>query len=566
MTGSDVPALSQTRSWWRSWRIAVAVCVALCVGAAAFVYRFNTLEGTLGGFGNDHFAQLMRTEMLLRGEQPLRDFADAELRGAWPALSYAVPAWAQQLGGRTFLSEAYLTVGALAAAYMIVFVLALDLSKRWTVALLVAATAVIMTPKLYNYSKVLMLALGALAIRVSISNPSTGRLVLAAVVTAVATLFRHDYGVYIAVGMMAGLFARDAGRWSSLGRRLAVYVGATALCLLPSAVWVQAYQGIPSYVRNALTSSAIEVRRVEMRLPQFGLSFPITDEMLLALGYYAFWGVLIVAGVLLISRMRSQRLQRLTPSERGIAAALLMLAGIVNIFFLRSNLGQRFGDAVIPVALLAAWSVGAAASLGWTPARALGTFAPVALLFAMIWAVAAVGDVRREFATAGLTDSWEQIRLRFGVVRENLLSLPPDTWSKDNAEGVLVAARYVAQCTSADDYLFVAAYAPEISVFARRRFAAGQGTVSLSFYTSDADQRRALARLESQSVPIVLADAREFEEGFVSDYPLLAQHFAHAYREAGTIVVDDEPRFLVFVDTNRQPNGVDPYLGLPCFK
>ena len=63
-------------------------------------------EGSLGGFTNDQFAHLMRAEMMLRGQQPLRDFADAELRGAWPALSYAVPAWAQQIGGRTLLPEA----------------------------------------------------------------------------------------------------------------------------------------------------------------------------------------------------------------------------------------------------------------------------------------------------------------------------------------------------------------------------------------------------------------------------------------------------------------------------
>ena len=80
----------------------------------AFVYRFNTLGGALGGFDNDHFIYLIRTDMLLAGEQPLRDFVDAELRGAWPALTYAVSAWAQQIGGRTLLPEAFLTVGALA--------------------------------------------------------------------------------------------------------------------------------------------------------------------------------------------------------------------------------------------------------------------------------------------------------------------------------------------------------------------------------------------------------------------------------------------------------------------
>ena len=106
----------------------------------------------------------------------------------------------------------------------------------------------------------------------------------------------------------------------------------------------------------------------------------------------------------------------------------------------------------------------------------------------------------------------------------------------------------------------------EILVFARRRFAAGQGMFKLSLYTSERDQRRALERLTHQSVPVVLADPREFEDGFVSDYPLLARHIGNAYREAGTIVVDGEPRFLVFVDAHRQPARMDSHLGLPCFR
>ena len=65
-----------------------AIAVAVLIAAIAFVFRFNTLGGTLGGFDNDEFAHLLRSQALLRGEQPLRDFADAELRGAWPALSY----------------------------------------------------------------------------------------------------------------------------------------------------------------------------------------------------------------------------------------------------------------------------------------------------------------------------------------------------------------------------------------------------------------------------------------------------------------------------------------------
>ena len=49
----------------------------------------------------------------------------------------------------------------------------------------------------------------------------------------------------------------------------------------------------------------------------------------------------------------------------------------------------------------------------------------------------------------------------------------------------------------------------------------------------------------------MLADAREFEGDFLSDYPLVARHLAERYREAGTIDVDEEPRLRVFVDAQR---------------
>ena len=565
MTGATTHAVGADagRSWWRVWRIVIAVMAAAAVAGFAFTYRFNTMGGTLGGFENDHFAHLVRTDMLLQGEQPLRDFADAELRGAWPALTYAVPAWAQMIGGRTLLPEAYLTVGALAVSYAIVFFLALDLSKRWSVAVAAAAAALFAAPKLYNYPKVLMLACGALVLRLLMSNPSTARLGLSAVVTAIATLFRHDYGVYLAVGIVAGLLARDVRQ---AVRRIAIYATFTAACLLPGAIWVQRYEGIPTYVANMFASSMLETARTELRLPQFALSSMFSGDGLLMLTYYAFWAVLLAAAAMLVIRGMMPGGQRLAPAERATAVGLLALAVIVNVFFLRANLGQRLGDAVVPVVLLAAWSIGAASALTARRVRVLTTLVPGVLLFSILTATTVFGNVASNLDTTGISDSWDKTARRFEAARSDLLRLPPTVWRPDDAEGTLIAARYIAECTSPSDYLFVGAYAPEIGVFARRRFAGGQSTVSLSFYTSDEDQRRTLAHLKRQSVPIVLADAREFEEGFASDYPLLTQYLADEYREAGTIIVDEEPRFHVFVEAKRQPSGVDAYLGLPCFR
>ena len=69
-----------------------------------------------------------------------------------------------------------------------------------------------------------------------------------------------------------------------------------------------------------------------------------------------------------------------------------------------------------------------------------------------------------------------------------------------------------------------------------------------------------------QLAPALRADARECEEGFAADHPLLGRHLAEQCREASTIAVEGEPRFLVFVDANRTLSGVDTYLGLPCYR
>ena len=561
---SDIARVAPS-AWWRPWRVCVAVILAVGVGGFAFLYRFNALGGTFAGFENDHFAHLMRTEFLFRGEQPLRDFADAELRGAWPALSYLVPFWAQRIGGRTLLSDAYLTIGALALAYAIVFVVALDLSKRWSVGILAALASAAALPKLYNYPKVLVFTLGGAALCGAMRNPSVPRLLTLAAVTAIAVLFRHDYGVYIAAGAVVGLAVRSAGRWRIAVRHCTIYVGLTALLLLPSALWVQRYEGIASYLSRGFASSRVEAQRTWLDLPPFDPAAPFTDGSLIYLTYWTFWAAVIAALAVLGWRMTRQGAISPTRAEIATGASLLAVAMMANLFLLRSNLTQRFGDAIVPLTLVVAWSVGGMSTVTGAGWRTLGTFSSIAVLAFLLVTAFVYGNVLREFDATGFGVSWNQTAQRFAAVRADLLSLPPQRWSDVTAEGPLIAARYVAECTRPDDYLFVVGYAPELPVLARRRFAAGQSITSLSYYTSESDQRRALERLNRQSVPIVLADAATFETEFADDYPLLATFVADHYREAGRIDVADDRSYRVFVDASRKPERVDPYLGLPCF-
>jgi hypothetical protein len=542
---------------------AAAIAVALLIAAVSFAYRFNTLGGTLGGFDNDEFAHLLRTEVLLKGELPLRDFADAELRGAWPQLSYMVPAWAQQAWGRTLLAEGYLTAGALALAYAVVFLVALDVSRiGWLAALLAAVFAVLTTPKLYNYPKVLALALGAAAIRLALRNLSPVRLAIAAAITAMAALFRHDYGAYLALAMTIGIVAHDAGEWRVAAKHAGMFLACTAVFLLPGLVWVQTYQGLVPYLMTSLHTSGIESSRTTLRFPVIDVSMPFGETSLVAFTYYAFWLAPVVALVMLAIRARAGRA---TPVERGTVAALVALALAVNVFFLRSNLAARFGDAVVPVAILAAWMAGTSSDRASRPARIVGWAAPAALLVALTVSAYFYVGARTDLVNSGVTTSLAETRVHFHEAQALLRQQPPASWADDEGDGRLRAARYLAECTGPDDRVLVAAYAPEVMVFAHRAFAGGQPTVSLGLYVSDVEQKRTLARLQEQSVPVVLV-TKDYEDTFAGDYPLLARHLADRYREAGVISASDGGGFRVLVETNRPPRGSDPVSGLPCFR
>jgi hypothetical protein len=404
-----------------------------------------------------------------------------------------------------------------------------------------------------------MLTLGIAALRLVAARPSPPAFAVAALVTAVATLFRHDCGVYVGAAIVAGIVAHNPTPRISV-RRLGLYGGFTVLWLLPSAIWVQVYQGIPSYIGGALATAANESHRTRVELPALWRLTTATSDGLVGLTYYAFWLMLVVTAVVLVLRSRDS--SPLSPADRATACGLLAMAALANHFLLRGSLSQRLGDAVIPVAALAAWSVVAASGLSAPSMRRIAIVAPAAVLVFMLAAAASYGGFVRRLDESGLAESWDRAASRFAELRSNLRRLPPVDWSEfRNDSSLPQAARYVAECTSPDDYLMVAAEAPEIYVFAHRRFAAGQGALSMGLYTSQADQRRALAKLSGQSVPIVLAEASRYKSEFIWTYPLLARYIDEHYRQAGMI----DGRFLVFVESNRPPRRVDPYSGLPCF-
>jgi len=559
------PALSDSRALRSAGRVALILAI-LAITAVAFLLRFNALGGSLGGFDDDEFVTLTHVDMVVSGQQPLRDFADNELRGVWPSLSFELPALAQRTWGRNLFVHACYTLGALALCAVMVFVLAGNLSRNWLVALLTAGVVILSWTVPYNYQKLFSMTLGIVAIRWAVLRPTWRRLAALAAATLIAGLFRHDYGLFVGVGAVAGIVGSQSRPMVVPLRRLAMYGGLLVLVSLPSLLWLAWNGGVIQYAGLVLRASLTQsVNNPAMGFrPRFDPAAPLAADSLIALTYYTYWA-LVVAALALLATLSTRRSRGGHDAHIGTGWALVAMTPFVNYFLLRSHLQARFGDAVVPMALIGPWIVGTAPMLTSHVGRAVARAGPPVLLALMCAAFVPIEYVPHELSTGGFTQSPEVVAHRFAEVRRELLALPPSDWTKVDLSGTLGAARYLAECTAPDDYVLVGTFAEQVPYFARRRFAGGQSYFAFSFLRTEADQRLVLERLGHQSVPVILA-AFDYDKEIIENYPLLAQHIASHYHEVGVIDAYGEPWVRVFVENERVPTGTDPLLGFPCFR
>jgi hypothetical protein len=202
--------------------------MAAGVFIGTFVLRWLTLD-----FDNDYFMHMAWAAEMLRGEWPVRDFVEPGFPlQTW--LAYA----GLRAGGYQLSWEGALACTLIAASVTLTYVVCRQLSlPRW-LSLLVAAIAALTYPRLYAYPKAFVYpaALWALSCYLRAANRRT--LFLVACATAVAFLFRHDHGVWIAAPTVMGLALRHWSEPRRLVRAVAGYGIAAALLVSPWLAWV----------------------------------------------------------------------------------------------------------------------------------------------------------------------------------------------------------------------------------------------------------------------------------------------------------------------------------------
>ena len=250
------------------------------------------------------------------------------------------------------------------------------------------------------------------------------------------------------------------------------------------------------------------------------------------------------------------------------AAACLCL--VITRTLIQNNPDARLADVASPTAVLASWIAGR--WLAGPPNRerrglgiALRRCSLVLVAALTLWSVATQAEFMDVVKRAHLLEGSSAIQDQLAEVSRRLTGRPIDGWeTTDEHRGLLTLGRYVARCTAPTDRLLVAGFfAPEAYFYTGRAFAGGQVHFMWGWHDSPADQQLTVERLRHQSIPIVLLGLNE--KTFVRRFSAVSEHVNTTYQQVAASTFGGNEPWRVLVDPRRQPVGMDPELGLPCY-
>jgi hypothetical protein len=529
----------------RSLREACAA-VGLFVVVALFRYL------SLSGFSNDHYVHLAGAQQMLFGEWPTRDFVDL---GA--PLTYALSAMPQGLFGQGLLTEAVLTAVLFAIAAVLTLRAVVLLTGSVALGLAAAAVEVLMFPRSYSDTKMLVYAAAALALVRYSARPGRDRLVVLALVTAIAFLTRHDHGLFvgIAAGVAALLAPMPSDRKRPAGTLL--WLGAaTLLIVLPYLIYLQATDGVLAHLERGATFSRLELPRQRVTLT--GHPFPVAWLL------YGMW-IMPAAAFVAVLVQAWTRKQDAWPLVRRVVP-IATLALVADFGLIRDALDARLADAVVAPAVLMAWL----ARQAWCPAPMAAAWtlrsASVVLIAITIGSAAAMGDTRNQLERTGFFQGIDGLSDQFGR-RARELRRPFEGRQTPSriAEALRPFFDYALRCVDPGDRLLAAGFLPEVPVLARRAFAGGQVWFTAGALATPQDHQLVMTRLARQRVPLVVLRRPDYDD-LALEFPELDAYITGRFEQVAQWSLADDDDTLYLMANRSLVRGQDGPTGWPCFR
>ena len=499
--------------------------------AIYILFFFGTVDGRLDG--DDHFA-LAHASALLSGDRLNVDFFDP---GA--PLQVVISYFGQAVSGSQPLAEILIALVIRVIGLTAVYAMTRTIAGSRAIAVVVAGLVALLVlhEPVYGAEKLALYPIAVLAAWRYLD----GRLspyVLSAIV-AVAMLWRHDHGVYVALSMALAVCLRPR----PLPTLLKVGLGALLL-LAPWLLWVQATEGIGSYVTSRI---AFAQDNGLGRPRPFGFDAPYVRA---ANAGRWLWHVAALT-----------TLGALVTGIRRRSSPMIVLAGtsLVAAAGLMRKAGQAAEVAVLWIPLLV-WLM---REWRWYGKAVLACVAVVTLA-GVITVTDAVEELPQIAQGGGGLLRRARSAIAFHLITPAIDAYAP---ADDIADERLVI-RYLYECLAPSDRVwetsmwFPATYYPQRRSVWHLHWDHG-------LKHDEASQHQFLAWIVRQQAPVIVTRGHGDPSEAFTWYPMIRQYVTANYREATS------PRFEEFrakgypirllVDQRRRPTGRYEPLDLPCF-
>jgi hypothetical protein len=236
---------------------------------------------------------------------------------------------------------------------------------------------------------------------------------------------------------------------------------------------------------------------------------------------------------------------------------------VMNQGLLRESPDSRLPDVAGPAAVLATAATSLAVRGRWHRATAAVT---ATVWLTSIGAAAVHGRALQQLAASNLLSGPRAVATQWTAVDRMLHLRPIDWYAPPGSVGLGALTRYLFDCTAPSDRVLVGWFAPEVPFLAERLFAGGHTFVDPGGWNSSpGDQELAIARLQTERVPVVLMDSR-WEREVRLRLPRLFAYIDAEYEEEARSPYGDTHDFVVLTSKHLRPVRRYEPAGLPCYR
>jgi hypothetical protein len=526
-----------------------------------------------------NFYFVWQATALLAGDRPYRDFY--EMGSPLMTLISAEMQWAT---GYRLIGEFLIHWTFIVAGVVISLHLAHRLSHSWwaSLTMTLVAIAIIAATPTYHFPKLFFYPLAVWVLWRYMEAPSVWRGAVVGLVTDVAFLFRHDHGIYIGTGaVLAFVLARvinPASRdWRSSVREIVAFTVTAAVPLLPWAILVQRNEGLIGYIRARAawgdTQAPAGLAYLVLVLRDFNPatimgvgrlpSREASQRWLLQLTLLLPLIMLVSAIIDIVRHRRDEQPLSLETARTIITAAMAI---IVTIRLSREDSYFVVGltlSTVLGARLLAA--AGQSAIRVWrivTPILAVSTLVVTGVAVA---GYVAAWDLLKPSEARELAPTFHQLLTTPPIdalqPASRARSAQPAEWlTNDGDARLLLALRYLHDCTRDGDHIFVTGSTPyQVGYYTQRPIAGGHLEWHQGWLSDPVHERQSLMLLQRQRVPFAFS-THDLVLDDLRPYPDIRQYVQENY------VPLEGTGGLLLVDRRRHATGHFGAVGFPCFR